>query len=337
MTEDIDVVIIWVDGGDKEWIDTKNKYLGQEVASESVDGSASRYRDWDNLQYVFRGIEKYMPWVRKIHFVTNGQKPTWLDVDNERLHWVKHEDYIPREYLPTFSANPIELNLHRIKGLSERFIFFNDDMFAVSPIKQEDFFKGGLPCDQAALWRITSTDYHEPFWHILLNDIGVINLHFKKWPTISRNWKKFFSIRNGFVPSILSMSLMPFNHFPGFLINHIPQAYLKSSFEEVWRRNPEILHEVSQNRFRNVMDVNQYLIRWWQLCSGRFSPKNTLSISRNFSVFPKQLPELEAALSKHKYKLICINDAVVENFDDTRTQVNRYLYELFPEKSEFEK
>jgi len=60
MISDIDIVIIWVDGGDKKWIAEKNKYLGMQASKSEIDASANRYRDWDNLQYIFRGIEKYM-------------------------------------------------------------------------------------------------------------------------------------------------------------------------------------------------------------------------------------------------------------------------------------
>lgn len=333
---DIDIVIMWVDGADKGWIKEKNKYLGMELGEADVDASSKRYRDWGNLQYIFRGIEEYMPWVRKIHLVTNGQKPTWLNLSNDKLNWVKHEDYMPKEYLPTFSANPIELNLHRIKDLAEQFIFFNDDMFVVSPMQKTDFFRKGLPCDQATLWRITNPDYDDPFWHIPFNDIGVINKHFSKWAVLRSNWHKLFSPRNGIMSPVLSTLFLPYNHLPGFLINHIPQAYLKSTFSEVWDKNPNVLHSVSLNRFRSNSDVNQYLIRWWQLCTGNFAPSNLLKITRNFSVFPEQLEELEHSLKKRKYKLICINDAVVYDFETTKHSVNNMLHDLLPNKSGYE-
>lgn len=83
--ESIDFVITWVDGGDAAWQAEKNRY-GKEMypAGASAlrraenDDSDERYRDWDNLKYWFRGVEKYAPWVRKIHFVTWGHLPEWL-------------------------------------------------------------------------------------------------------------------------------------------------------------------------------------------------------------------------------------------------------------------
>ena len=107
----IDFVIIWVDGSDPEWRAVKNQYVPKAIGE---DDQEVRYRDWDNLQYWFRGVEKYTPWVNKIHFVTWGHLPKWLNVNHPKLHIVNHKDYIPEEYLPTFNSHTIEMNLHRI-------------------------------------------------------------------------------------------------------------------------------------------------------------------------------------------------------------------------------
>ena len=64
---------------------------------------------------------------------------------------VKHEDYIPEEFLPTFQSRTIDMNFHRIKDLSEHFVYFNDDMFLINPTTKEDFFVNGLPCDSAVM------------------------------------------------------------------------------------------------------------------------------------------------------------------------------------------
>ena len=111
-SEKIDFVIMWVDGNDPKWQTEKNKY----TPPLNADASICRYRDFDLLKYWFRGVEKYAPWVNKIHFITWGHIPSWLDTNNPKINIVKHEDYIPRKYLPTFNANTIELNVHSIEG-----------------------------------------------------------------------------------------------------------------------------------------------------------------------------------------------------------------------------
>ena len=141
----LDFVITWVDGNDKEWQKEKWTYSAKNDIISDNDDREERYRDWDNLQYWFRGIEKYAPWVRTIHFVTCGHLPAWLNTNHPKLHIVKHSDYIPKKYLPTFNSHTIEWNFHRIEGLSERFVYFNDDMFLFKPTSPEDFFLGNCP------------------------------------------------------------------------------------------------------------------------------------------------------------------------------------------------
>ena len=131
----IDIVILWVDGNDPKWLKEKNKY--SEIKGDS---NINRFRDWDNLQYLFRGIEKYATWVNKVYFITWGHLPKWLNTNHEKLVIVNHKDYIPKEYLPTFNSNVIEMNLHRIEGLSEKFIIFNDDLFLLKKTIPEDFY-----------------------------------------------------------------------------------------------------------------------------------------------------------------------------------------------------
>ena len=84
----IDIVIPWVDGNDPIWIEEKNKYL-----KVNGDKSQNRFRDWGNLQYIFRGIEKFMPWINKVFFVTWGHLPKWINTNYEKLEIVNHKDF----------------------------------------------------------------------------------------------------------------------------------------------------------------------------------------------------------------------------------------------------
>ena len=100
---EIDLVIPWVDGNDPKWLAEKRACLKEEEG----DGRANRFREWDNLEYLFRGIEKNLPWIRKIHFITWGHVPKWMKVNHPKLNIVKHTDYIPKEYLPTYNSHVI--------------------------------------------------------------------------------------------------------------------------------------------------------------------------------------------------------------------------------------
>lgn len=130
----MDVVITYVNGLDPVWQQQYGNATNRPVL-------AKRYRDWGLLPYLLRGIERNMPFIDRVFLVVSGesQVPEWADTDH--LDIVYHRDIIPENYLPTFNSTTIELFLHRIPGLSEEFVYFNDDLFPVSPLDRTDFFR----------------------------------------------------------------------------------------------------------------------------------------------------------------------------------------------------
>ena len=99
---EIDFVILWVDGNDPAW---REEFVRTRQA-ENDDASEIRYRDWRNLHYWFRSAERFAPWVRKVHFITWGHLPAWLRRDHPKLHIVNHRDFIPAEYSPHSIRTP---------------------------------------------------------------------------------------------------------------------------------------------------------------------------------------------------------------------------------------
>jgi hypothetical protein len=327
----IDIVIPWVDGSDPEWQQEFRKY--RSLATGRDDNSEIRYRDWDNLQYLFRGIEKFAPWVRKVHFITTGQKPKWLNLNAPKLNFVRHEDFISKEFLPTFSVRPIELNLHRIEGLSEQFIYFNDDYFLLRSVKPERFFRNGLPCDMAIL---DTLPMGGPRGHMLMNDMNVVIRHFRKNSVLKNNqWKFLNPIYGGQL--LRSIPLMPFSVFPGFRNHHMPQAFLKSTFREVWEAEEPLLREVSSHRFRDITDVNQYMFRFWQFMSGKFHPANIVKRTCRYTLSDRDADKLVAAIRAHKSEILVMADSEhVSDFNAIVTKINTAFDAILPEKSSFE-
>ena len=327
----IDIVIPWVDGSDPEWQQEFRKYSAQATGRD--DNSEIRYRDWDNLQYLFRGIEKFAPWVRKVHFITTGQRPKWLNLDAPKLNFVRHEDFIPQEWLPTFSVRPIELNLHRIEDLSEQFIYFNDDYFLLRPVKPERFFRNGLPCDMAIL---DTLPMGGPRGHMLMNDMNVVIHHFRKNNVLKNNLWKFLNPKYG-GQLLRSMALMPFSVFPGFRNHHMPQAFLKSTLHEVWEAEAPLLHEVSSHRFRDITDVNQYVFRYWQLMSGRFHPVNIVNDSIRIAISDDNTGRLCDTIRKQKRDILVTYDSdKISDFEATEKMINNAFNSILSEKSNFE-
>lgn len=326
----IDFVIPWVDGSDPEWIAEFNKYAPKEKRPET-DASEQRYRDYGLLRYWFRGVEKFAPWVRTVHFVTCGQKPDWLNLDAPKLHWVKHSDYIPQEYLPVFSANPIELMMHKIPGLAECFVYFNDDFFLTAPVKRDFFFKNGMPRD-AGIMNATSSS---AIGSIILNDITEINAHFNKKNVLLKNLFKFFNLRYG-INLIRNFCLLPFPRFTGFHDHHFSQSYTKSLLCEVWEYCGVKLDETMHSRFRNLSDVNQWLFHYWQLCKGSFFPKNMIWDRKLFTLWNSNIDEICAAIEKQKYREIVINEGDVQDFDYKMSRLSDSFNKILGEKSSFE-
>ena len=325
----IDFVILWVDGNDIEWQREKEKY----TPGKNSDVRVNRYRDWDNLQYWFRGVEKFAPWVRKIHFVTWGHLPKWLNVNNPKLHIVNHKDYIPREYLPTFNANPIELNLHRIKGLAENFVYFNDDMFIIKSMKKEEFFKDDLPCDIAALEGLSATDV---FSYMMFNNMRIINKNFRKKDVFKYNKLKWFNLLYG-KELYRTIALYPWENFTGMFSPHLPIAFNKRTFKEVWDKEYDELHNTCLHRFRNIKDVTGWLFRYWRIATGEFYPISP-RIGKYFSVSSKSVvSEVGKSILKQNYKMICINDTFKDDdFDQAKHELIEYFQKILPEKSSFE-
>jgi len=330
MNQTIDFVMPWVDSGDPAWIEEFNNYAPKKK-DISIDIREERFRDNGLLRYWFRGIERYAPWVNKIFFITNGQKPAWLNINNKKLRWIKHTDYIPQEYLPTFSSHPIEIHLHRIPELSEQFVYFNDDMYLINPVKPDFFFKNNLPRDYAVLKQLQPS-YFE---HIPLNDLIELNNHYNKKQAVK---KSFFKYINPIYGKQLLRSLFLFfsgtSGFPGFFNQHTPQAYLKETFKTVWAECEETLVNTSKNRFRNIADVNQYLFRYWQLAAGTFIPQAAFK-EKYCGNARRDVNHIKQAINNGKIKELCI--------DDDDSPANEFYDEIadcfakkFPHKSAFE-
>ena len=337
--KNIDIVMIWVDGADPEWRKEKNKYQAQELGISNVDASEGRYKDWDNLRYWFRGVEKFAPWVHKVYFVTCGHVPEWLNLDCEKLVHVKHSDYIPEKYLPTFSSHPIELNLHRIKGLSERFIYFNDDMFLIRPVNKGLFFQGMKPVHPARIHGVLPRNDGGVMPHIYVNMISALNRHFDFHKCLKSNMKKWFNpFAVGMRDVIGNIYNANYEQFPGIGNEHLPVPILKKTIEKVWQDEYQLLDETCSHRFRNERDVSHYMFRYWQLAGGNFVPikESKLGVKITIQAENKRLLDI---IENQRYPMVCLNDMGRTTDEEFEREKNRFIQafeKILPEKSGFE-
>jgi hypothetical protein len=328
---DIDFAVTWVDMGDPKWKEELARYAGG-IDNSKNETSEARFRDCGFLKYWFRGVEKFAPWARKIHFITCGQKPDWLNVSNPKLCLVNHEDYIPKQFLPCFNSSSIEMHLHKIPSLSEHFVHFNDDFFIINEVGQDRFFRNGYPCDIAA-FRYNSG--MSQWAKRIKNNLKIINRHFNKKEVMSRYRDKWFNKTYG-MKARWNYLLKPYGKFVTLRTPHNAQPYLKSTFEEVWAAAEEELMETSSHRFRSTSDLTPELFRTWQICKGNFEPYNTYNDTKMFPLIIKS-KQAVAAIRNRSYKLVCLNDNVhIHNYGRVMKNLQDAFESILPEKSSFE-
>ncbi len=326
----IDAVVLWVDDQDLEWREERLRYDKSQIAQ--VDAGAARYRDWGIFKYWFRAIEENAPWLNKVYFVTYGHIPKWLDINHPKLVVVNHKEFIPAEYLPTFSSHTIELNLHRIEGLSEKFIYFNDDMYLMNSVSQEDFFVEELPCAIAALDAIVPEMGNSCVDYVKLNNMNILNKYIQKNQMLKKDPFKWFNLK--YKKSLLkTILLLPWKNSVGMYESHQPTPFLKSTFEEVWRVEGEVLHRTCLNKFRQISDVNQWLLKNWQIMHGKFVPYSTKNC--HYCEINNENKNLEKDMKQ--YKMVCINDSQESiDFEKAKASIIKSFEGKFPKKSTYE-
>lgn len=334
----VDAVITWVDGNDAEWIKERNIY--------SPRPSESRYfRDWGTIKYVLRGIDTFMPWIDKVHFVTWGHVPSWLNMECGKLHVVRHSDFFARPSdLPVFNSNAIEANLHLIPNLSEEFIYFNDDMLVLRQAPKERFFQENLPMDfmvqgiprKGFLYRKFRSN--EIYVDIVLNELNLLNSKFSKRELL-RDASRLFYSKNYSKRDVWTNALcnVLWKEYAWLKLYHHPQPYLKSALLLAHELYSDVLSKTSANKFRGREDVCQYIYRDVQLASGKFvpyTPKDAFCLNINsYDCLRRNRANIERA------RFFCANDSVRlkgEEFELTRDLLIDILESILPKKSVFE-
>lgn len=333
----IDFVVLWVDGSDPKWLKKKKHYN----AEFDIANAEARYRNWGIFKYWFRAIEEYAPWVNHVYLVTDEQKPEWLNEDNPKLTIVDHKDIIDDKNLPTFNSQAIEMNLHKIPGLSEHFVYFNDDMFLINKTKKENFFVKGLPRGIANINAATGMEGDQLYARAMFNNILLINRHFKKKEIVNKHIFKWLNPKYGSF-NLRTLTQIPYPYFTGYKPCHMPSSLLVSTMNEVWAKEYAVLDATSSHRFRHRDDVNQDVFSQWQICKNQFMPQRK---SSGKLIQLKNIDDIETiahTLHVRKTKFLCVNDGpsvAVEK--TTMAKMKKRMVEVFdnkyPEKSSYEK
>ena len=292
----MDIVITYVNGLDPVWQADYEKYTNQPVLEK-------RFRDWGTLRYLFRGIAENMPFIHKVHLVVSheSQVPEWIN--SEEVNVVLHKDIIPAEFLPTFNCNPIEMHLHRIKGLDEEYLYFNDDVFPMKPCAASDFFDKGK-CFLGMSHHLFACDM---FKNICRNSDRLA----RRALGLKQRW--FF--------------LRP---------QHVCTPMFKSECGEVYSKMPAEIAKTSASKIRNSDNLNQYLFLDYMYLKGRLVNKRLSK--KHFSVGIVSGEKLHRFITKPSHKLVCINDVQLseERYIELRNVLLNAFEERFPQKSKYE-
>lgn len=293
----MDIVITYVNGNDPVWQSDYEKYT-------SVPAMQKRFRDWGTLRYLLRGVEKNMPFIRNVYLVVShpSQVPDWADT--EQLKIVLHKDIIPSEFLPTFNCNPIEMHLHRIEGLDEEFIYFNDDMFPVGKCAPTDFFRNGKAVIGYNRHLLTSGMYKQ----------------------ICRNSDRLARKALGMRPSCFFTRPQ-----------HICSPMLRSECEELYEKVKDEIRITSACRLRTGENLNQYLFLDYMNFKGKVLHHRISK--RHFSVSVASAEKLREFLLRPNKSLVCINDVKLPDsrYEELRSTIIDAFEASLPVKSRFEK
>lgn len=291
----MDVVITYVNGLDPVWQKDYQKYTDVPVLEK-------RFRDWGTLKYLLRGVQYHMPFIENVHLVVSheSQVPEW--VDRENLHVVLHSDFIPQEFLPTFNCNTLEMHLHRIPGLAEEYLYFNDDMFPVRDCRPEDFFRDGKP-----VIRFTK--------HFLASGM------YKK---ICRNSDHLAGTLAGVRPSLRFVRPQ-----------HICSPMLRSVCEDVYSETGDKLPS-SCTLLRTAENCNQYLFLDYMFYKGMVV--NEKISNKHISVGMASAESVRKFLLNPTRNMVCINDVHLseKRYESLRNAILESFEAKFPEKSRFE-
>ncbi|MEU1305269.1 stealth family protein [Streptomyces shenzhenensis] len=313
VTFPVDVVYTWVDGEEPGMRAKRARYQERGTA-EILDKetNASRYTSHDELKYSLRSLAMYADFVRHIYLVTDGQKPHWLDDRAPGITVVDHRDIFPQDVLPVFNSHAIETRLHHIPGLSEHYLYFNDDVFVGRRITAEHFFHG------SGLMKIPVSPLK----------IGVGKPHAEETATNSASK----NVRRLLLDKFGRMTTNNFMHTP------LPQQ--RGALRALEELFPQDVRRTTASRFRSPQDIAmtapllyQYALMTGLGVPGRFSFRY-VNISR---------PDAEARLAdlrrNRRFDFFCLNDVDVlpEEREQIGIRMGEFLENYFPFPSPFEK
>lgn len=283
VTFPVDVVYTWVDDTDPAW------QARRDAALTSLDrplmtqaAGAARFANHDELRYSMRSLHLYAPWVRRIWLVTDDQVPAWLDPCHERVRVVSHKElFADRGRLPTFNSHAIESQLHQLDGLSEQFVYFNDDVFVGRPLSPLKFFQpNGLSKLFPSKGKV---------------DPGPVSAEDLASTAAGKNNRALLA--------------RDFDRHLTYKMKHVPHPLRRDVLAEMTARYAEELDRTAGNRFRDASDVSlvSSAYHYYALATDR-AVLDRISSAYVSLAAPDAKRQLAQLLSRRELDVFCVND-----------------------------
>ncbi|WP_454084124.1 stealth family protein [Georgenia sp. Marseille-Q6866] len=284
-TGPIDVVYTWVDGDDPEWNAARLAALGVPADQRHTHEAThtARFRSQDELRYSLRSLEMYAPWVRRVHIVTAGQVPDWLDTDHPRVRVVDHRDiFTDPGVLPVFNSHAIESQLHHIPGLAEQYLYLNDDVFFGRPVSPSLFFHGNGLAKFFTSSALMDARGHQP----------------DESPVTSAAKNNRALIGEVFGRQVTH------------LFQHTPHPQLRSVLQHMETEHPELFAQVAASTFRHPDDlsISSALHHYYAYALGRSVPGRLAYLYLDLA-HPRAATRLRRLLRRREFDVFCLNDS----------------------------
>jgi hypothetical protein len=309
---DIDLVFSWVDGSSPEYIAARRAQQKDVVLGEGDDHEA-RFRQINELKYALRSVYMFAPWIRRIFIATDSPAPAWL-ADHPSVTIVRSEEFFADpSVLPTHNSQAVECQLHHIEGLSEHFLYSNDDMFFGRAVSPDLFFTpGGI------------TKFIEAETRIGLGENAAERSGFENAARVNRKllWNRFGRITT--------------RH-----LEHCAAPLRRSLVRKMEQEFPEEFRKTAASRFRaadNISVTNSFY-HYYALLTGRAVTQTAAKVRYVDTTMRTGLNYLPKLLSKRNVDFFCLNDGSFPEVsaDERAAVVTDFLEKYFPIKAPWEK
>ncbi|GGF25101.1 stealth family protein [Subtercola lobariae] len=309
---DIDMVFSWVDGNDVEYQRRRRAQSGGYVVGDGDDSDA-RYRQIDELKYALRSVYTFAPWVRRIFIATDSAKPEWL-AEHPRVTFVRSDEFFTDpSVLPTHNSQAVESQLHHIPGISEHFLYSNDDMFFGRPVQPNMFFSSG-----------GVTKFIEATTRIGLGENEASRSGFENAARVNRR--------------------LLFEKFGRIITRHLEHAAAplrRSVMSELEMEFADDFERTAASRFRSSTDISvtNSLYHYYALMTGRAVVQEAAQVRYVDTTQRSGLALLPGLLRKRAFDFFCLNDGSYPEVsaEERAAVVQSFLEQYFPFKAPWER